>query len=108
MLKNKVRVFFSIIIALLSIAGIMFSGSQKIFADKKSQPDKPDIIQPTCYSMPAEPFINLQKPQLIKDKEALENLYKEGKINKETYEARKAKIEEQIRRSNQKDKQDNQ
>lgn len=108
MLKNKVRVIFSIVIGLLGIAGIMFSGSQKIFADKKPQPDSDNTVHPTCYSMPAEPFIILQEPHSVEDKEALEALYKEGKINKETYEARKAKIEEQIRRSNQKDKQDNQ
>lgn len=85
----------------------MFANCQKMFAEDKDNPDNSDIIQPTCYYTAPPADRVFPSPLLIKEQEALETLYKEGKINKETYETRKAKIEDQIRSLNDKKESDN-
>lgn len=97
MYKRKIKILLSITIGLLSMAGIMFANSQKLFADKKQEPDKPDVIQPACYYV-AYPIHNEPlNPQLIQEQEAIETLYKQGKINKQTYDSRMEKINAQLK-----------
>lgn len=85
----------------------MFAFSQKLIADKKEETKKPEMVEMMCYYVGPPALRDPQYSELIKDQNTVETLYKEGKINKETYEARKAKVEEDIRLLNEKYEQKN-
>ena len=97
MYKGKIRISLSIIVGLFTFAGIIFANTQKLFADKEQEPDKPEVIQPACYYVAYPIHKKPSSPQLIQDQELLEILYKQGKINKKTYDSRMKKINDQLK-----------
>lgn len=99
MMNKKTRIVFSLLLGIVTISGL---ASSKIFALKRNTddtPPKPGMAGVTCYLVGPPPVVMVPKVGDIKDQiKQLDSLYAEGKINTETYNERKKKLQEQLKR----------
>lgn len=97
---KKFKLVLAIFLGLLTLGGLI---SSKVLSNKPDKDSGIDDIRKekpiTCYMTVRPKPIELIKPpgldDLIETKEQVQKLYDENKINKETYDLRMKKIEEQ-------------
>lgn len=92
---KKWGIVISLVLSLLAIIGLI--KKSQVIAEDSFTPMSPDELEVMCYDIqvidPTIPDINALKRELNE----VETLYKNNKINIETYEERKKTLEEQIK-----------
>lgn len=95
LLNTKTKASLSLIIGFLSFNGLLFYKAQANDAQNANNLIAERSSLSTCYTPMPHPYIDPEDKELKNEINKLDALYKQGKINKETYNIRINKIKAQ-------------